>query len=104
MPLTITRRKAFLAGSAFLGAQAAQNNSAQVERWGMFEAAFTGPETGNPFLEVSFSAQFRREHRTINVDGFYDGGGVYKVRFMPDSEGEWSYTTRSGRAELNGKA
>jgi hypothetical protein len=104
MPPAITRRKALLAGSAFLGARAGpQNNSAQVERWGMFEAAFHGPESGNPFLEVVFSAQFRREHRTIDVDGFYDGSGTYKVRFMPDSEGEWSYTTRSSRAELNGK-
>jgi hypothetical protein len=70
----------------------------------MVEATFSGPESGNPFLEVTFAAQFQHAHRTIDVDGFYDGSGVYKVRFMPDSEGEWSYTTRSSRAELNGKS
>ncbi len=30
--------------------------------------------------------------------------GVYRVRFSPDNEGEWTFTTRSNRPELNGKA
>ena len=29
--------------------------------------------TGNPFLDVQFSAHFSYKHRTIEVDGFYDG-------------------------------
>ena len=39
----------------------------------------------------------------MQVDGFYDGDGVYKVRFSPDAEGEWTYVTRSNRRELDGK-
>src|SRR4051812_48399896 len=74
-----------------------------VERWGMFEAAFTGPNTGNPFLEVSFGAVFHIGHRTADADGFYDGDGQYRIRFMPDTAGQWSYVTRSNRPELNGK-
>ena len=35
--------------------------------------------------------------------GFYDGDGIYRVRFMPDTQGEWRYHTRSNRAELDGK-
>src|SRR5262249_11900045 len=33
----------------------------------------------------------------------YDGDGVYRLRFMPDRPGAWRYTTRSNRAELDGK-
>jgi len=62
-----------------------------------------GPRDGNPFLDVRLSAAFRNEHRTVEVDGFYDGNGSYKVRFSPDVEGEWRYTTRSNRRELDGK-
>src|SRR5215472_1431535 len=79
---------------------AAQN----VERWGAFETSLPGPSTGNPFLDVRFGAHFRFGHRVIDVDGFYDGAGVYRVRFMPDEIGAWSYTTFSNVAALDGKA
>ena len=75
----------------------------QVERWGLFELSLTGPRTGNPFLEVQFGAEFRYQHRAVQVDGFYDGAGLYRVRFMPDESGRWSYTTRSNRPALDGK-
>src|SRR6266478_136306 len=100
----ISRRDAPLAGSALLYAQArAQSGHSKVERWGIFEATLNGPSSGNPFLDVTFSAQFKHEHRAIDVTGFYEGAGVYKVRCMPDAEGEWSYTTRSDRPELDRK-
>ncbi|MCA9896455.1 MAG: DUF5060 domain-containing protein, partial [Anaerolineae bacterium] len=43
------------------------------------------------------------KHRVVDVDGFYDGAGTYRVRFMPDTLGEWHYTTVSNRAELDGQ-
>ena len=52
---------------------------------------------------MHFSAEFRQQHRSVQVDGFYDGGGAYKVRFSPDAEGEWNFVTRSNRRELDGK-
>lgn len=75
-----------------------------VERWGMFEAALKGPETGNPFLEVKLSVSFRLGYRVVEAEGFYDGSGTYRVRFMPDSPGEWSYVTKSNRRDLDGKS
>lgn len=74
-----------------------------VERWGVFELALSGPRGGNPFVEVRFGAEFRYQHRRVRVDGFYDGKGVYRVRFMPDVTGVWTYTTTANRAELDGK-
>ncbi|MDQ4100301.1 MAG: DUF5060 domain-containing protein [Chloroflexota bacterium] len=81
----------------------ATERSQQVERWGLFELALPGPSQGNPFVEVELRTRFRHLHREVAVDGFYDGDGVYRVRFMPDVEGEWSYTTASNRSELDGQ-
>lgn len=66
----------------------------------MLELQFKGPSEGNPFVEVRFSAIFDNGSRKVDVPGFYDGEGVYRVRFMPDTVGNWSYRTESNRWEL----
>ena len=77
--------------------------SGQTERWGIAEFSFCGPREGNPFLDVQFGAQFQVGHRTVDVEGFYDGEGVYRVRFMPDREGTWRYVTKSDCSALDGR-
>ena len=78
--------------------------AADVEQWGVWETSLGGPREGNPYLDVQLSATFRQDGRRIQVPGFYDGEGVYKVRFSPPAPGEWRYETRSNRPELNGKS
>jgi hypothetical protein len=78
--------------------------AAEVEQWGIFEISLKGPTTGNPFLEVNLSARFTQGDQTVEVTGFYDGDGNYRIRFMPEKLGEWRYVTKSNRAELNGKS
>jgi len=75
----------------------------KVERWGVFELALNGPATGNPFLDIRLAARFRYRNRTVDVDGFYDGAGVYRLRFMPDEIGNWTYTTSSNAPALDGQ-
>jgi len=75
-----------------------------VEQWGVWETSWDGPRDGNPYLEVQLSASFSRDGKRIVVPGFYDGDGVYKVRFSPPTQGEWRYETRSNRPELSGKS
>ena len=74
-----------------------------IERWGMYELTLNGPETGNPFVDVELTAKFERSGRVFEPRGFYDGCGIYKIRFMPDAVGEWTYTTKSNRAGLDSK-
>ncbi len=78
-----------------------------VERWGIYELTLNGPGMGNPFVEVELTAEFKRRDikgsRTFEPHGFYDGDGIYKIRFMPDEVGEWTYTTKSNSTELDGK-
>lgn len=76
---------------------------ASVKKWDIFEVELHGPDDGNPFMEVELNAVFRNYNREIKVSGFYDGEGIYKVRFMPDYEGKWEYETLSNRKELSGK-
>jgi hypothetical protein len=71
-----------------------------VEKWGVFEIELKGPSEGNPFLDVTLSADFSNGVRTINVPGFYDGDGVNRIRYMPEETGSWTYFTRSNRWPL----
>ena len=99
----VTRRQALVGALAPLAAAQSGPGPRQVERWGIFETQLSGPASGTPYIDVSFAADFQFQHRTVAASGFYDGDGVYRVRFMPDAEGEWIFTTRSNRSELNGK-
>jgi hypothetical protein len=74
-----------------------------VEKWGVFEVALSGPTNGNPFIDVQFSARFSQGTNSIETEGFYDGNGIYRVRFMPEQQGEWHYATESSSPELNGR-
>ncbi|HZT22876.1 MAG TPA: DUF5060 domain-containing protein [Verrucomicrobiae bacterium] len=74
-----------------------------IEQWGMFELALAGPTNGNPFTDVKFAARFTQGNTTVRANGFYDGNGIYRVRFMPETQGEWHYLTESSSPELNGK-
>ncbi len=75
----------------------------QIERWGVYEIELKGPQEGNPFVDVQLLATFRQKDRSIQVTGFYDGQGIYRIRFMPDTLGRWQYVTKSNRTELSGK-
>ena len=74
----------------------------RVEQWDVFELALEGPSQGNPFLGVRFSARFFQEDTVVEALGFYDGEGIYRVRFMPERQGLWRYVTRSSHPELDG--
>jgi len=77
--------------------------SIHVEKWKIFELALNGPKIGNPFTDVEFGANFIQADKVVSIAGFYDGEGKYIVRFMPQSEGKWTYVTKSNVKELNGK-
>jgi len=69
--------------------------------------SFQGPESSeqaadNPFLNYRLIVHFKHATKTISIPGFYaadgnaaessaDKGNVWKVRFLPDIAGVWSY-------------
>ncbi len=80
-----------------------------IEQWNIFELVLTGPadgtssSDGNPFIEVELSAESQQADRSVMFDGFYDGEGVYRIRFMPAAVGAWTDRTHSNRAELDAR-
>lgn len=68
------------------------NYKTKVEKWSVFEISVLGEATGNPFTERGIYGTFAGKYETKSVDGFYDGDGIYKVRFMPSYEGEYTFT------------
>jgi hypothetical protein len=74
----------------------------KVECWGIFEIILDGPSHGNPFSDVNFKGKFFKGDIIKEVDGFYDGDGVYIIRFMPDVIGEWEFITESNAVGLDG--
>lgn len=72
-----------------------------VEKWGVFEASFEGPSAGNPFTEQWIRGSFRGAFETVETEGFYDGNGIFRIRFMPSYAGtySWRVETSFGGAE-----
>jgi hypothetical protein len=70
-----------------------------IEVFAVLELVFQGPE---------LDAYTEKSVFTLVVDGqefegFYCGGTEYRVRFMPKSQGSWTYTTKSSLPELDGQ-
>src|SRR3546814_1202486 len=88
--MTVSRRtmlKGGLAAGAAMAAPAvAREGTARTERWGVHELVFDGPAQGNPFVDVELAATFESSGRSIRVPGFYDGEGVYRIRFSRSEE------------------
>lgn len=61
--------------------------------WSSTELVLHGPSEGNPHTEVTLSATFTNGDETRKILGFYDGGNVYRLRFLPEKEGIWRYST-----------
>ena len=76
----------------------------QVEKWGVFEVEFQGPAEGNPFTDQEVTGTFESKNEYVKADGFYDGNGIYKVRFMPSFEEEYRFWISAGflDADLEG--
>ncbi len=80
----------------------------QVEKWGMLELTFQGKTVGNPYADYWIKAAISGEKEKVEVNGFYDGDGVYKIRFMPSYEGIYSYQvsgnfTDASREQMRGE-
>jgi len=76
---------------------------AKTEQWDVYEIELTGPSEGEPFIDVELSAVFKLKEESISVPGFYDGNGIYRIRFSPDAVGDWTYKTISNVKVLSGK-
>ena len=76
----------------------------RVEQWGFKEISLrSAVPHANPFTDVEIRCRFSSGKRQVEVYGFYDGSQTWKIRFMPEQQGEWTYATSSNDPELDGK-
>ncbi len=69
--------------------------SRTITRWSMTEIRCVGPVEGNPFTDCWIRGIFTGKEESVTVEGFYDGDGIYCVRFMPSFEGTYSFLLQS---------
>jgi hypothetical protein len=65
--------------------------------WQMTELVFnTQKSHSNPFTDTNLTCEFDGPNgERLVISGFYDGNGVWRVRFSPTATGQWSYLTSS---------
>jgi hypothetical protein len=76
----------------------------RIAKYDVFEVVLHGSAAGNPYFSTELSATISNETRSVTIPGFYDGDGLFKLRFMPPEEGHWSYVTHSNDTLLNGQS
>ena len=77
--------------------------SQKTEQWDRFEITLNSNQNGNYVKDAKLSATFVSKDTTYTVAGFYDGDNTFRIRFMPQQTGTWSYTTKSNIPALNNK-
>ncbi|MDA1276159.1 MAG: DUF4038 domain-containing protein [Verrucomicrobia bacterium] len=95
-------RAVLLTAGAFLATGNLQ--AVDVPRWQPHDFDFTAKaKVENPFM-VPFSATAKGPGGVeLQVPGFFDGSGTWKIRVAPTVEGAWSLVTKSDVKELDGK-
>jgi hypothetical protein len=75
-----------------------------VPKWQRFEASFESSTTyANPLRDVALHVRFTSPSgKPHTVQGFWDGGATWRVRFMPDEEGTWRFETACSDANNAG--
>jgi hypothetical protein len=82
---------------AALGDVSFSQSAASISAYDFVEVTVrvTAPDAKNPFTEASVSGQFEMAGQApTHVQGFCDSedGSVYRIRFMPNKPGEYTYT------------
>jgi len=64
-----------------------------MRQYEMFEVTFQGPVLRDAWASAALGGVFTHEDgQAIPVKGFYAGGNTYKIRFLPEKSGLWTYS------------
>ena len=82
------------------------STAAPVHVWEMQELTFTAENSyANPYTDLTIWIELSGPEFNKRVYGFWDGGNVFKVRFVATRPGEWSWKSGSSSNDpgLSGK-
>ena len=65
-----------------------------MKRFEMLELSFTAPAPTGSQVAIDLRGEFTLAGKTTAVKGFYAGNDTYKVRFLPEAEGECAYVVQ----------
>jgi hypothetical protein len=84
---------------------ALEQPAVEVARWEVHEFSLRGSaRVANPFRDAALVGEFTSPSgKTTVVDGFFDGGDAWRLRFAPDEEGQWTYQLRGEGVEILGR-
>ena len=79
-------------------------NLAKVPAYSIFEVELTSSTSyENPYLAAPPQATFTSPSgKAFEIEGFWDGGSTWRVRFAPTEVGVWSFEIRSSDPGLTG--
>lgn len=64
-----------------------------VEKYGIFEIPLVATGiSSNKYKDVRLKGVFQGPTQTIEIDGFWNGGDIFKVRMAPTEVGTWTYS------------
>ncbi len=98
---------AFLYSSLLIGQSAVQFNksvvSPDIGKYRLFEVLLNASGSqANPYTDVHLSAQFYGPvGEQVQVEGFWYGDQVWRIRFMPTSIGRWTFVTSSDDSAMS---
>ncbi len=75
------------------------NFAKKVEKWEVLEVTVPGRSENNPFTDYKIQGRFCSKNEEKCADGFYDGAGIYKVRFMPSFEEAYAFEIKGSFSE-----
>ena len=70
----------------------------EIPVFGVLEWVLKGPDRGAASDKPCVSVEVDKQ----KFDGYYEGKGIYRVRFVPKAVGRWTYQLHSEIPELNG--
>jgi Protein of unknown function (DUF4038)/Domain of unknown function (DUF5060)/Putative collagen-binding domain of a collagenase len=75
-----------------------------VPKWSRFDHAFhSNVSYSHPLQEATLTVQFTSPLGEVyQVEGFWDGGKTWRVRFAPDQPGPWGFRSRCSDAGNHG--
>jgi hypothetical protein len=73
----------------------------EVARWGCVRrSSVPAVRRANPFVDSLIEGGFfQQKRKTVRVNGFYDGNGLFKVRFMHSFAEEYRFTVGGNFAD-----
>jgi hypothetical protein len=74
-----------------------------IQQWDRYEfSQQVDAPVANPFTDVRLAATVTGAGLVREVEGFYDGEGVFRLRFLGEAPGEYVFVTRSNLPALHG--